>query len=146
MPLDTSCPSLTSLRRSLDPADPMTEVERQRIADHVDHCEQGCKEAYIALLLGDTEVSAAGEDPWATTTETVERRGGVEAFPARLGRYRIVGRLGAGGMGVVLRGHDPDLGRDVAVKVPGFHGGTGGTEARQRFLREARAAAAVRHA
>jgi serine/threonine protein kinase len=39
-------------------------------------------------------------------------------MPARLGRYRVTAKLGAGGFGVVCRGYDDDLKRDVAIKVP----------------------------
>jgi serine/threonine-protein kinase len=35
----------------------------------------------------------------------------------RVGRYEVLEEIGRGGMGAVLRGHDPDLGRDLAVKV-----------------------------
>lgn len=60
------------------------------------------------------------------------------------GRYRLIERLGAGGMSVVWRGHDEVLGRPVAVKVlastyaadPAF---------RDRIRREARAVARLSH-
>jgi serine/threonine protein kinase/formylglycine-generating enzyme required for sulfatase activity len=41
-----------------------------------------------------------------------------DEMPRQLGRYRIVDRLGKGGFGVVYRGYDEDLQRDVAIKVP----------------------------
>ena len=59
------------------------------------------------------------------------------------GPYEILGHLGAGGMGTVLRAYDPRLHREVAIKMlrdefemPGM---------RERFLREARAASALNH-
>jgi hypothetical protein len=47
-------------------------------------------------------------------------------------------------MGTVCRAHDPQLRRDVAIKVPTFGGSADARAAAlQRFLREARAAAAI---
>src|SRR5207248_9240324 len=61
-----------------------------------------------------------------------------------LGRYRITGRLGRGGMGVVYSAEDVLLKRAVAIKV--LSGSPiRGQEALQRFLLEARAAARLNH-
>lgn len=65
-------------------------------------------------------------------------------FGISLGRYRIIQRLGAGGMAEVFLAHDPRLGRDVAIKVlgerlvnrPGY---------RAYLQREARAVARLNH-
>ena len=38
--------------------------------------------------------------------------------PSRIGRYRIIHRLGQGGFGRVYLAHDDDLDRPVAIKVP----------------------------
>jgi serine/threonine protein kinase len=62
----------------------------------------------------------------------------------RLGPYRVLDVLGAGGMGVVFRAEDPALQRAVALKAMLPSLASSGT-AKQRFLREARAAAALKH-
>ena len=67
--------------------------------------------------------------------------------PGRLGKigpYEVIDVIGRGGMGVVLRAHDPKLNRTVAVKVLAPQFAVNPT-ARKRFLREAQAVAAVTH-
>jgi Tol biopolymer transport system component len=61
----------------------------------------------------------------------------------RLGRYRIVSLLGVGGMGEVYRAHDPELHRDVALKI--LRRSSASTEDLARFSREARAAGGLNH-
>jgi serine/threonine protein kinase len=62
----------------------------------------------------------------------------------RLGSYEIEAIVGSGGMGVVLKGFDPQLSRHVAIKVLLPLLATSAA-ARRRFAREARAAAAIVH-
>lgn len=58
---------------------------------------------------------------------------------SRLGRYEVVGKLGAGAMGEVLTVWDATLGREVAVKVSRQAG------ARERFVQEARITGQLEH-
>jgi tetratricopeptide (TPR) repeat protein len=67
---------------------------------------------------------------------------------ARLGRYVVEDRLGAGGMGVVYVAHDPQLDRRVALKVLAPRVGLGsaaGSAGHARLLREAQALARLSH-
>ena len=60
------------------------------------------------------------------------------------GRYRVLGEISRGGMGVVYRGHDTDLGRDVAVKV--LHDKyLDNREALERFVEEAQIGGQLQH-
>jgi len=62
----------------------------------------------------------------------------------RLGHYRLLEKIGAGGMGVVYRAQDERLDRDVAVKVLA-PGSLTDSAARQRFRSEALALSKLNH-
>ncbi len=70
--------------------------------------------------------------------------GREQAIGGMIEQYRIVAKIGAGGMGEVYRARDSRLGRDVAIKVlPSFF--SADPDRLRRFEQEARAAAALNH-
>lgn len=98
--------------------------------------------AYQALPKSDSKVTPLPVDPdddlaFLTPTDLPDRIG-------TFGSFEVIRMIGRGGMGVVLHAFDPDLQRDVALKVldPDL---SSNKTARARFCREARAAASVTH-
>jgi serine/threonine protein kinase/uncharacterized caspase-like protein len=96
------------------------------------------------------EPVATGPAPAAEASSNVDaptgggsRVGAPPGVPSRIGRYEVRAVLGSGAFGRVYRGYDPELQRDVAIKV--MHQAGTSPEYRERFLREARAAATIRH-
>ena len=69
----------------------------------------------------------------------------AQPLPEKIGRYQILELVGRGGMGVLYRGFDPVLDREVAVKVMLTDFSMDNEHMRTRFYREAKAAAKLQH-
>src|SRR5262249_37653110 len=85
--------------------------------------------------------AALSEHSADTKPEATE---GAADHPERLGRYQITGTLGSGSFGIVYKGYDEELRREVAIKVPHRHQvcQPGDIEA---YLAEARVLASLDH-
>src|SRR5688500_1717910 len=133
---------------SLDQDDP---TERAAFLDQACGSDTALRERVEALLRSHT---SAGEFLDVPAVEQVVGDGsGSLAFLAppqkpgslgRLGHYEVLEVVSRGGMGVVVRAFDDKLQRVVAIKALAPQLATN-SEARQRFVREARATATVTH-
>ena len=78
---------------------------------------------------------------FSLATETAPSH--AAATISRLGHFELIERLGMGGFGTVWKARDTELDRIVAIKTP--RAGRIGEGETEKFLREARAAAQLRH-
>ncbi|HQU46472.1 MAG TPA: protein kinase, partial [Pirellulales bacterium] len=97
----------------------------------------GSSQGRSAEAADDARSSLAAIKPFLAPTDDPRMLG-------RVGAYEIVGIVGSGGNGVVLKGFDAALNRSVAIKLLSPRLADSGA-ARRRFSREAQAAAAVVH-
>lgn len=142
------------------------DASQLRLTAHLDHCEQ-CRAAFarIQAQLGMTASSDVSEPSaptfaWQTSDEgelldvsddlasyfdiTLLAASSRAGALGSLGKYDILRTVGHGGMGVLFEACDERLRRTVAIKVLNRALSSNAT-ARRRFIREARAAAAVNH-
>jgi WD40 repeat protein len=107
-------------------------------------CVKLLRQAFV-----DRDPSPSSTGPHGTEGESVlpAARGteGESVLPWKnLGRFEIRRELGRGSFGIVYLAYDPGLGREVALKIPRADA-LAGLDLRQRFQREARAAAGLDH-
>ncbi|WP_218933178.1 transporter substrate-binding protein [Roseimaritima multifibrata] len=96
---------------------------------------------HLSNEFGET-MDISGET--TANSETPSRANPRAWVGRRLGKYQITELLGVGGMGVVLKGHDVSIERDVAIKVlPGEL--SANKQSLDRFLEEARSAGKLNH-
>ncbi|MBI3268670.1 MAG: protein kinase [Planctomycetes bacterium] len=151
---DERCPACGGPLRIPAPAEetqPSSSLDATRIAD-ADRPEPTCSSPTLRLqerpgsdldatprLIASPAPGAPGRTPTTAPSSALDAEAGRP-----FGRYRLLERLGAGGMGIVWKAWDTDLRRVIALKQI-REPDAGGRDAVERFLREARVAARLRH-
>ncbi len=160
MPQEPTICDLDRIERFL--SERLNEAELSVFESHLDECED-CRRK-LESAAADQEVWSGVRESLSTEPELYDEHEPFEGnsdfndtsilnllrptdddrMLGRLGGYEVVGVVGAGGMGVVLKAFDAPLDRYVAIKILSPHLGSSGA-ARKRFARESQAAAAVVH-
>ena len=148
------CPDSTRLQRLLNATSPSD--EQVELMEHLEGCA-ACRQKLEELAAGPESWRGVvrnlggetGPEPARLEAETASSFPFLDppAKPGQLGtlaHYEILELVGRGGMGVVFKAFDRTLHRVVAVKVMAPELAVNGT-ARERFRREAQAAAAISH-
>src|SRR5919205_301621 len=103
------------------------------------------KDTSAVLTPSPAPASAELDDATAWMATPSSSGGSGSNTPPQIGRYQILERVGRGGMGVLYRGIDPVLDREVAIKLMLGDFSDDYEQLRPRFYREARAVAKLQH-
>ncbi len=98
----------------------------------------------IAATLGGSVPRVLLRDTGAGEVPSPLVRPASPEMPAAPGRLQLFGEIARGGMGAVLKGRDPDLGRELAVKVL-LEGHRDNPDLVRRFVEEAQIAGQLQH-
>ena len=104
----------------------------------------------LRILREIADLHRSTDDPVGATDEqtTLPAAGATDALPDDAlhawGRYRLLEKVGEGTFGSVYRAWDPELEREIAIKI--LHRQVADRRLKERLLREGRALAKVRHA
>lgn len=117
---------------------------RSRFLDSRCDGDESLRREVESLLAADREAGNFISEPVVGAFATDLLRGNGFSPGETIGHYRIVSKLGTGGMGEVFLANDTKLGREVAIKTlsPMFDGDESFLK---RFRNEARAAASLNH-
>ena len=147
----------------------LTKAERATVEAHIDECgacsqlvaemarifaddlrDSGSKPAFPELSRP-SQATLATDGAFSPSGATLgnSRNSPEQVLPqgAKLGRYVVIDRVGAGGMGIVYAAYDPELDRKVALKVlrSALKKHAGRNDQRARLIREAQAMAKLSH-
>ena len=137
--LDQACAGDPELRQRLD----RLLEQHRRAGGFLETPAVPCVAAAIEALAGSGDTEPPEGEPDDQALDFLVPSDQPDSL-GRLGHYEVLEVIGRGGMGIVLRAFDEKLHRVVAIKVMAPALAANAT-ARKRFLREAQAAAAVRH-
>lgn len=130
--------------KPVDPASLVPDLAATRIEASSDAASETAGESAGDTSLDATRIDLKNTVAMDRTTVQIPREGMNTAFGSEIfAGFRIDGRLGEGGMGVVFRAWDPHLERPVALKM--VLEKLLGKEGKERFLSEARAASRINH-
>ena len=101
-------------------------------------------ESIAELVGGPSKVLLPDSDSKHGTSPIVAPQTATDLVPRGRANYQLMGEIARGGMGSVLKGHDTDLGRDVAIKVL-REDIAGNATAIQRFVEEAQIGGQLQH-